>query len=230
MEHSNDQKPLAVVVASGGLDSCVAATLAGRDHRLAMFHARYGQRTSERELRAFHDIADALQAELRLVIQLDFYSTIGGSSLTDARIPVPLDGVIENIVPPTYVPFRNASLFAAATAWAEVIGAEAIYVGINQVDSSGYPDCTTAFLETFNRLIECGTKTGRNIRIVAPLIEWSKQEIVRVGIQVGAPLDRSWSCYQRNDKACGVCDSCRLRLQGFQKNNLRDPIPYAAYP
>ncbi|MBN1878816.1 7-cyano-7-deazaguanine synthase QueC [bacterium] len=227
MDISRSSGRWAVVVASGGLDSCVAATLAAREYRLAMLHARYGQRTSERELRAFHDISSDLKADRRLVIHLDYFSSIGGSSLTDDRMTIPVDGVKENIIPLTYVPFRNANLFAAATAWAEVIGAEKIYVGINQIDSSGYPDCTQEFLDAFNRLVRCGTRPDTQVQIVAPLISLSKQGIVRLGLDIGAPMDKSWSCYQRSDRACGICDSCRLRLDGFRANNAIDPIPYA---
>ncbi len=218
-------KPLAVIVASGGLDSCIAAAVAAQTHRTAMFHVQYGQRTAERELKAFHAIADAIGSSLRLVIPMTHFSLIGGSALTDPGQPV-LD-TPDQAIPVTYVPFRNANLLAAAVAWAEVIGAEKIYTGINQVDWSGYPDCTQAFLDAFNFLVAKGTRPETHIKVVAPLMNLSKQAIVALGLKIDAPLHLSWSCYQNSDKACGVCDSCRLRLDGFAKNNAEDPILYA---
>jgi 7-cyano-7-deazaguanine synthase len=226
MNQAETGKMLAVVVASGGLDSCVVAALVSRKYNLAMLHAQYGQRTSSRELKAFNDIADSLNVNRRLVIQLDHFSRIGGSSLTDDTLQISEDGVQENIVPATYVPFRNANLLAAAVSWAEVIGARKVFIGINQVDSSGYPDCTQIFLSAFNRLVSIGTRPETQIEVEAPLILMTKREIVRLGLDIGAPLDKSWSCYQDSDVACGVCDSCRLRLDGFQKNAIPDPIPY----
>lgn len=226
MNRSENRKTLAVVVASGGLDSCVVATLVSQKHEIAMLHAQYGQRTSQRELKAFNDLADSLSVVRRLVIQLNHFSQIGGSSLTDNSIRVSEDGVQDNVVPATYVPFRNANLLAAAVSWAEVIGAHKVFVGINQIDSSGYPDCTEVFLSAFNRLVSAGTRPETHIEIEAPLILMTKREIVKLGLDIDAPLSKSWSCYQDTDVACGVCDSCRLRLDGFQKNNIPDPIPY----
>lgn len=217
-------KPLAVVVASGGLDSCIAAAVAAQTYRTAMFHVQYGQRTAERELEAFHAIADAIGASFRLVIPMTHFALIGGSALTDPGQPVPAR--TDPSIPATYVPFRNANLLAAAVSWAEVIGAETIYTGINQVDWSGYPDCTQDFLDAFNRLAAEGTRPETHIRVVAPLMNLAKHEIVALGLKIGAPLHLSWSCYQNCEKACGVCDSCRLRLEGFAKNNVQDAIPY----
>jgi 7-cyano-7-deazaguanine synthase len=217
-------KPLAVVVASGGLDSCVVAAMTAQTHRIAMLHAQYGQRTAGRELQAFHAIADAVGASIRLVIQLGHFAAMGGSALTDVAIAVPETPA--RAVPVTYVPFRNANLLAAAVSWAEVIGADTIFTGINQVDGSGYPDCTQAFLDAFNHLAAIGTRPETHIDIAAPLITLSKRDIVALGLKIKAPLHLSWSCYQNSDTACGVCDSCRLRLDGFAKNNARDPIPY----
>ncbi|MBN1296883.1 7-cyano-7-deazaguanine synthase QueC [bacterium] len=230
MVDNQSRLSLAVVVASGGLDSCVTAALAARDHRLAMLHVDYGQRTVERERRAFHDIADALHAECRLVIPMDHLHRIGGSCLTDTTIAVPVHGIQPGLVPVTYVPFRNANLFAAAVSWAEVIGAAKVFVGINQVDSSGYPDCSESFLSAFNQTIRFGTRPETRIEVIAPLLKCTKADIVLRGIQCGAPFDKSWSCYQNNEVACGRCDSCRLRLAGFAAVGIRDPIPYLERP
>lgn len=224
MTKTDTHKPLAVVVASGGLDSCVVAAMTSRTHRIAMLHAQYGQRTAGRELQAFHAIADAVGASARLVIRMEHFAAMGGSALTDHTIAVPDKPA--HTVPVTYVPFRNANLLAAAVSWAEVISAGTVFTGINQVDGSGYPDCTQTFLDAFNRLAAIGTRPETRIDIVAPLIMLSKRDIVALGLTLKAPLHLSWSCYQSSDAACGVCDSCRLRLDGFAKNNALDPIPY----
>ncbi len=218
------RKPIAVVVASGGLDSCVCCALAALDHELAMLHVGYGQRTQVRERRAFDEIADYYDVSRRLVLSMEHFRSIGGSSLTDITIPVPLKPDGQDI-PNTYVPFRNANILAAGTSFAEVIGARSVYIGVNSVDSSGYPDCRPEFIDAFNRLIEVGTKVGR-IRIQAPLLHMTKREIVTEGIRLGAPIEKSWSCYVESDVACGRCDSCRLRLGGFRDAGYIDPIPY----
>lgn len=220
----------AVVVASGGLDSCVTAAIAARTHRLAMLHVQYLQRTESRELEAFHAVAAHLGCTFTRVISMDYIGDIGGSGLTDTELNVPTTGVEEGQIPITYVPFRNANLFSAAVSWAEVIGASKVFVGINRMDSSGYPDCTPAFLAAFNGAVRAGTRPETDIEVVAPLMEMSKADIVRTGMKMGAPMEKSWSCYKNTDRACGVCDSCRLRLAGFKAAGIRDPIPYDEIP
>lgn len=220
------KKSLAVVIASGGLDSCVCCGIASREHDLALMHVRYGQRTEERELRAFHAIAQHYQATHRVIVSMDHFRSIGGSSLTDATMDVPLETDLHGI-PNTYVPFRNANLLAAATSFAEVIGANHIFIGVNAVDSSGYPDCRPSFIDAFNALIAVGTRPDTQIRIVAPLLHMNKCQIVQEGLRVKAPIEKSWSCYINSDFACGRCDSCRLRLKGFAEAGYADPIAYA---
>jgi len=220
-------KPTAVVLASGGMDSCVTATMAAKDYRLAMLHVQYGQRTQARELEAFHAIADRLGADHRLVTNLDHLKLIGGSSLTDEGMTVTEADLETEAIPTSYVPFRNAHLLAIATSWAEVLGAVRIFFGAVEEDSSGYPDCRASFVSAYNDLIEAGTKPDTHIRIETPLIDLSKERIVALGRTEGAPLELTWSCYQAVDEACGHCDSCALRLRGFYRAGEIDPIAYA---
>ena len=215
----------AVVLLSGGMDSCVTAAIARQSYSLALLHAGYGQRTEQRELRAFHQIADFYSASRRLVVRLDSLRQIGGSALTDPSIPVPESQPAAGI-PVTYVPFRNAHFLAAAVSWAEVIGASAIFIGAVEEDSSGYPDCRPEYYRAFSELVRVGTRPETHIEIVTPVIAMKKSEIVRRGLSLGAPLHLTWSCYQSDDLACGVCDSCRLRLRAFSEVGLRDPIAY----
>ncbi len=220
-------KPRAVVLLSGGMDSCVCAALAARDYQPAALHIDYGQRTEQRERRAFTGICDRLGIKDRLVLRNPVFQAIGGSALTDDSIHVPEAGHdIGQQIPVTYVPFRNANLLSAAVSWAEVLGAERILIGAVEQDSSGYPDCRPEFYRAFNEAIRAGTKEG-NIQVVAPLIGMRKSEIVRLGLELGAPFDITWSCYSREDAACGVCESCVLRLRAFEAAGARDPIPYA---
>ena len=223
-------KPTAVVLASGGMDSCVTTALASRDYALAMLHLNYGQRTQGRERQAFDDVADHYQAERRLVISMDHLSKIGGSSLTDLSMPVSRASLHSTDIPTSYVPFRNANMLSAAVSWAEVIGAVAIFVGAVEEDSSGYPDCRREFYEAFSDVIRLGTKPTTKIEIITPVIGMSKVEIVLRGKALGAPFHLTWSCYQREDVACGECDSCALRLRGFQLAGIEDPLPYAHKP
>ena len=211
---------------SGGMDSCVCAALAARDHLAAAVHVSYGQRTEERERRAFFAICDRLGIRDRLLVRNDALSAIGGSALTDHSIGVPESLAMGQDIPVTYVPFRNAHFLSVAVSWAEVLGAGQIYIGAVEQDSSGYPDCRPAYYQAFNEVIRLGTKDGR-IEIVTPLIHLRKSEIVRLGLELGAPFDLTWSCYSREDSACGVCDSCVLRLRAFRDAGSADPIPYA---
>ena len=211
------------------MDSCVTAAIANESHELALLHASYGQRTERRERRAFDEIADFYGADERLMIRLDSLAKIGGSALTDTGITVPESG--ESLthasgVPVTYVPFRNAHFLSAAVSWAEVIGANAIFVGAVAEDSSGYPDCRAEYYEVFQELVRVGTRPETEINIETPVIRLKKNEIIRRGLELGAPLHLTWSCYQGEDRACGVCDSCLLRLAAFAEAGVADPIPY----
>ncbi len=226
----------AVVLLSGGMDSCVCAALACRDHEAAAVHISYGQRTEDRERRAFIAICDRLGIQQRLLVRNDALRAIGGSALTDPCIAVPeskpepnvyFNEISGNAIPITYVPFRNAHFLSVAVSWAEVIGARYIYIGAVEQDSSGYPDCRPSYYAAFNELVREGTKEG-DIEVLTPLIDMRKSQIVRLGIELNAPLDLTWSCYQGQEQACGVCDSCRLRLQAFADAKARDPIPYVA--
>ena len=224
---------LAVISLSGGLDSCVATAVArSQGFELALLHADYGQLTEARERRAFEAIADFYQVPpaRRLVIPFANLRAIGGSALTDPGIPLPEGDLERTGVPVSYVPFRNAHLLATAVSWAEVLGATAIYVGFVEEDSSGYPDCREIFLQAFETVANLGTRPETQISLRAPLIHMKKAEIVRKGLALGAPLFLTWSCYQAEDEACGHCDSCLLRLRGFQEAGHADPIPYAISP
>ena len=240
----------AVVLLSGGMDSCVCAAMArerhGADH-VALVHASYGQRTEARERRAFEEIAEFWRVRQRLIVRLDHFREIGGSALTDKRIAVPENELGEakrtlafggsgkaedssridtSTIPVTYVPFRNAHFLAVAVSWAEAIGAGAIYIGAVAEDSSGYPDCRPEYYRVFQELIRVGTKPETEIEIMTPVIGMKKSEIVRRGIALGAPLHLTWSCYQGEETACGMCDSCLLRLRAFAEAGVPDPIPY----
>jgi len=219
-------KPLAVVCVSGGMDSAVTAALAAREHRLAFLHANYGQRTEARELACFHALADHFGAGLRLVVDFSALRQIGGSSLTDAAIPVREGEPVDGVVPSSYVPFRNAHLLAAAVSWGEVIGARAIFVGAVWEDSSGYPDCRPEFYRAFEEAVRLGTRPETSLRIATPVISMAKAEIVRQGLALGVPFAKTWSCYQAEEAACGACESCRLRLRGFREAGALDPISY----
>jgi 7-cyano-7-deazaguanine synthase len=223
----------AVVLVSGGMDSCVTASIARETHDLALVHASYGQRTERRERQAFDEIADFYDVRERLVVQLNHFAQIGGSALTDARIAVPENQkatpIGGNEIPSTYVPFRNAHFLAVAVSWAEVIGATAVFIGAVAEDSSGYPDCRPEYYRVFQQLVREGTRPETQIEIVTPVIGMRKWQIVKRGMELGAPLDRTWSCYQYEDAACGVCDSCRLRLSAFAEAGIRDAIAYRAH-
>jgi 7-cyano-7-deazaguanine synthase len=223
----------AVVLLSGGMDSCVTAAIARQTHELALLHASYGQRTERRERRAFDSIADFWGVNERLVVRLDHFRQIGGSALTDENIVVPegpgqsgLSNTTDSEIPPTYVPFRNAHFLSVAVSWAEVIGAEAVFIGAVSEDSSGYPDCRPEYYTVFQQLVKVGTRPRTRIRIVTPVIAMRKNEIIRQGVELRAPLHLTWSCYQGEELACGVCDSCRLRLRAFAQAGILDPVAY----
>jgi 7-cyano-7-deazaguanine synthase len=229
---SKVQNVEAVVLLSGGMDSCVCAAMAIQEHgadHVALLHAGYGQRTQKRERQAFESIADFYRVQQRLVVQLDHFRAIGGSALTDGSIAVPEHQHISDSsgtteIPVTYVPFRNAHFLSVAVSWAEVIGVHSIYIGAVAEDSSGYPDCRPEYYRVFQELICVGTRPETHIEIATPVIAMKKSEIIRKGIELGAPLHLTWSCYQSEDVPCGVCDSCLLRMRAFAEVGANDPI------
>lgn len=208
------------------MDSCVTAAIATQDHALAFFHASYGQRTERRERKAFDDIADFYGVKERLTARLDHFRQIGASSLTDESIPVPEADLSRRQIPSSYVPFRNAHFLAAGVSWAEAIGAGKVFIGAVWEDSSGYPDCRPEYYRVFNELVRAGTRPETRIEVVTPLIHLKKHEIVRRGIELRAPLHLTWSCYQSEEEACGLCDSCALRRRAFAQAGSEDPIAY----
>lgn len=221
---------LAIILVSGGMDSLVTAAIAAEKYELAFLHLNYGQRTEKRELMAFNDIADHYNVSKRLVVNIDYLVKIGGSSLTDKNIQVSKADLNYNGIPTSYVPFRNGNILSIAASWAEVIGAKKIFIGAVEEDSSGYPDCREVFYKAFNKVIKLGTKPDTEIIIETPVIHKKKSEIIKLGAELNAPFGLSWSCYVNEEKACGECDSCALRLKGFEEAGLADPIEYISRP
>jgi 7-cyano-7-deazaguanine synthase len=223
-------KPMAVVLMSGGMDSCVTAAIAARNYEIAALHATYGQRTAGRELACFKSLADHFGVSRRLVARLDYFSEIGGSSLIDTSVQIHDADLSSKTIPNTYVPFRNAHFLAIATSWAEVLGATRIFIGAVCEDSSGYPDCRPEYYAAMNNVIRAGTRPETAITVETPLISLLKREIVKRGSELGAPFQLTWSCYRDTEVACGSCDSCALRLRAFQEAGIEDPIAYRARP
>ncbi|MBE7444934.1 MAG: 7-cyano-7-deazaguanine synthase QueC [Planctomycetia bacterium] len=225
----NKVKDIAIVLVSGGMDSCVTAGIANAQYQLAMLHVNYGQRTEVRELKAFHDIATYYNVpnDRILISHIDYLSKIGGSSLTDQRIDVQCAQFHSKEIPTSYVPFRNTLFLTIAVAWGEVIGAKKIFIGAVEQDNPGYPDCKPIYYEIFNKLIDIGTRPTTHIEVETPLIRKTKSEIVTIGVSLKVPLHLSWSCYKNTEKACGLCHSCFLRLKAFKESGIKDPIPYA---
>jgi len=216
----------AIVLVSGGMDSCVTAAIASQKFKLIFLHANYHQRTEKRELKAFNDIADYYNVKKRIIVDLGFLKQVGGSSLTDEKIKVEKATKKITGIPSTYVPFRNANILSQAVSWAEVIGAETVFIGAVEQDSPGYPDCRKVFYDAFNRVVQLGTKPETKIEIITPLIAMKKSEIVKLGTELNAPLHLSWSCYNNEDKACGECNSCVLRIKAFEEAGIKDMIEY----
>jgi len=216
----------AIVLVSGGMDSALTAAFAFKKYNLAFLHINYGQRTEKRELKAFNDIAAYYGVKEKLVVDISYLKEIGGSSLTDRKVKITKADIKSKKIPNSYVPFRNANILAIATSWAEVIKAEKIYIGAVEEDSSGYPDCRKKFFNSYNKMINLGTKPDTKTEIVTPVIGFNKKEIVLKSLELNSPLHLTWSCYKNNDIACGVCDSCALRLRGFQQAGIKDPVSY----
>ncbi len=217
----------AIILVSGGLDSCVTASIAiNQGYEPAFMHVNYGQLTQAKEYQSFTDIADHFGVKDRLTVDIDHLKKIGGTSLIDTNMKVEEGEPVENTLPSTYVPFRNANMISMAVSWAEVIKAEAIFIGAVEEDSSGYPDCRQIFYDKFNDLLDVAL-VGHKVKLITPLINMDKSAIVTKGVELGAPLHLTWSCYQAEKEACGVCESCFLRLRGFKKAGVSDPIKYA---
>ena len=216
----------ALVLVSGGMDSCLTAAYAFEKYELAFLHVNYGQRTQRRELKAFNEIAKYYRVKEKLVVNISHLKQIGNSSLTDKHIKVTKANLKTHKIPTSYVPFRNANILAIAVSWAEVIDARAIFIGAVEEDSSGYPDCRKSFFRAYEKMIELGTKPETKIKIETPIINFSKKQIVEKSFDMNAPLHLTWSCYKSGTKACGECDSCALRLRGFEKAGRKDPIEY----
>ncbi len=226
MKELKNEEIKAIVLVSGGMDSLVTTAIANKEcEKLYFLHVNYGQKTQEKELEMFHKICEFFHPQDKLIVGVNYLKQIGGSSLTDKNIPVK-DFIDSNAIPDSYVPFRNAHLLSIATSWAEIIGADQIYIGVVEEDSSGYPDCREKFYQSFERSIDLGTKDETKIKIVTPIIHKKKSEIIEIGKELDVPFKLSWSCYKNNEIACGVCDSCVLRLRAFEEAGMVDPIPY----
>ncbi|MCA1932746.1 MAG: 7-cyano-7-deazaguanine synthase QueC [Calditerrivibrio sp.] len=216
----------AIVLVSGGMDSCVTASIAkDSGYELNFLHINYGQRTEKRELESFNKLSEFFKVRNKLVVDITYLKEIGGSSLTDFSIDVEKGEVDRKEIPSTYVPFRNGNIVSIAVSWAEVLKASRIFIGVVEEDGSGYPDCRKSFYDAFNSLLKVGL-AYTDLRIETPLISISKGEIVKKGLELGAPFELTWSCYKMEDIACGECDSCLLRLKGFREAGILDPIPY----
>jgi len=221
----------AVILMSGGMDSAVCAAIAKTEgYEIAALHINYGQRTETREYQSFVSLSTIYKIKHKLSVDVSYFSQIGGSSLTSTDIEIESADFDRKVIPASYVPFRNANIISIGISWAEVIGAEALFIGANQLDSSGYPDCTRQFLDAFQSAIDSGTKPETNIKLIAPLLDMTKKDIVLTGAGLGVPFELTWSCYSDNALACGVCDSCALRLRGFHQAGIEDPIPYSIKP
>ena len=227
---NSSEKDIAVIAVSGGLDSCVTAAIAKQEFELAFAHFNYRQRTEKRELKAFNDLADFFNVDKKLIVDISHLSEIGGSSLTDKKIEVSPADLLSKEIPTSYVPFRNANILTACVSWAEVLKAKAVFIGAVQEDSSGYPDCRKDFFTAYEKMVQLGTKPSTSLEIKTPIINLTKKEIIKLGMELKAPLHLTWSCYKSEDKACGVCDSCALRLRGFKQAGFEDNIPYDVKP
>ena len=218
------QKPKAVCLVSGGMDSTVTLAIALLEYDIYALHVMYSQRTQERELQSFSDLIAYYGIENSMIISMDYLERIGASALTDKNIEVPSKESPMGVIPITYVPFRNAQLLSAAVAWAEAIGASKVFIGAVEEDSSGYPDCREIFFKAFGFAVKEGTRPESKIEIITPVLHMRKSEIVKKGIKLKVPFELTWSCYRNIDKACGECESCILRTRAFKGAGIIDPI------
>lgn len=226
-----NHKKIAVVLMSGGMDSAVCAAIAkNQGYEIAALHLNYKQRTEKKELESFNNLCNYFEVCDKLIVDVGYLAQIGGSSLTDSKIEVSKANLDSKEIPTSYVPFRNGNILAIASSWGEVINANAIFIGAMQLDSSGYPDCRDSFFSAYEKAINLGTKPGTKIKIIRPIINYTKKDIVIKGRELNVPFELTWSCYQNSDIACGVCDSCALRLRGFQEAGIEDPLEYAEKP
>jgi 7-cyano-7-deazaguanine synthase len=226
-----DLPKLAVVLMSGGMDSALCAAMAKKDgYDIAALHLNYGQKTEKRELKSFDELCKFFSVKQTFVVSVEHLALIGKSSLTDKNIEIQKADITRKEIPTSYIPFRNGNILSIAASWAEAIEASAIYIGAMQLDSSGYPDCHQEFFDAFQTAINTGTKPDTNIKIITPIINYTKKDIVLLGEKLNVPFHLTWSCYQNEDIACGVCDSCALRLRGFREAGLEDPLPYVQRP
>jgi len=217
----------AVCLLSGGMDSSTLAYHAkSKGYNILALHLNYGQRTEGKELASAKKIASLLEAEAFIEISLDFFTKFGSSSLTDKEIAVEKFDPARVHLPNTYVPFRNANLLAIATSFAEACGADAIFIGVQALDYSGYPDCRPEFIDAFQKVIDLGTKDTTKITLFTPFIHMTKADILREGIKLGVPYEHTWSCYKNEGKACGSCGSCHFRKEAFYEVGMKDPIEY----
>jgi len=215
-----------VCIISGGMDSALSAKIAQQEgYEIIALHFNYGQRTEQKELKAYRLVADSVDATEKYEINLPFFEQIGASALTDKSIDIPTEGLEEG-VPVTYVPFRNGIFLSLAAALGEKHGAEALFIGVVEEDSSGYPDCRESYIKQMEHAINLGTKEETKLEIKMPLVSLKKSQIVQKSLELGVPLEHTWSCYKEEEKACGICDSCRLRLKGFEEAGSVDPIEY----
>ncbi|NYT07016.1 MAG: 7-cyano-7-deazaguanine synthase QueC [Methanomicrobiales archaeon] len=217
----------AICLVSGGMDSATLAYHArDQGYDLICLHFNYGQRTEGKERASAQKIADLLGAEEFIEVDLAYLTRFGGSSLTDHRLAVDRFRDDREGVPNTYVPFRNANLLSIATSCAEARGAGAVFIGVQSQDYSGYPDCRPQFIEAFQRVVDTGTRDETRITIKAPFLNMTKQDILALGRTLGVPYEHTWSCYQNEERACGVCGACHFRKAAFEALGMKDPIPY----
>jgi len=216
----------AVCIISGGMDSALAAQIAkNRGYKIIALHFNYSQKTESKELECFKLIAKDLNVEKEYIVDLDFFKQIGTTALISDELDIPTDGIKPG-VPITYVPYRNGIFLSIAAAIAQKYEAQALFIGVVEEDSSGYPDCRENFIKSIENSINLGLKNYSNLKIETPLIHLSKADIVKKSLELNIKLKHTWSCYKNSNKACGVCDSCRLRLNGFKKVGVVDPIEY----
>jgi 7-cyano-7-deazaguanine synthase len=217
----------AVCLLSGGMDSSTLAYVAkSRGYDILALHLNYGQRTERKELACARKIAELLNAKEFIEIYLDYFVKFGASSLTDKKIAVETYDSRRVHMPNTYVPFRNANLLSIATSFAEARAADAIFIGVQSLDYSGYPDCRPKFIEAFQKVIDLGTKNATKIMLFSPFISMTKADILKEGLKLGVPYEHTWSCYRNEEKACGTCGSCHFRKEAFAVIGWQDPIKY----